>query len=327
MDEYSLTILSSSKDEFISRCITLIYPEIVKSLDELYLQSQNELKNKSANTNIKSKLAIFQKVLTDIPRWTNEMVANETNKIKKNANCDYLDDLISCVFVIQLKYLSAIRPSQKSKTIQLNIPESKDFIWKVYINSAKKIYKNIYLYADASPQEALKNKRAIELLIREAILETIRDYIPMNELLKLLMEKETVQVETEVAVAPITKKRSLSFDNVDELMDDKGKKSTNVVDRENPKGGMYGSIMEEDLTPLIEQQTLPLSLNDYEELPNNCGSVSDDELEPLPLFMEDYKVTEPKVTELKVVEPKVTELKVVEDFDFEELPDIEQLEL
>ena len=117
MDEYSPAFLSSSKDEFVARCLTLLTPEIIKSLDELYSQSQDMLKNKSAN--VKSKLAIFQKILTDIPKWTPEMVLEESNRIKKNTHCDYLDDLISCIFVIQLKYLSAIRPSQKNKTISV----------------------------------------------------------------------------------------------------------------------------------------------------------------------------------------------------------------
>ena len=64
----------------------------------------------------------------------------------KKSNCGYLNDLISCVHIIQLKSLTCMRVGNKQKKIDINVPSLTDFIHKVYINTARKLYTNIYLF-------------------------------------------------------------------------------------------------------------------------------------------------------------------------------------
>jgi len=68
----------------------------------------------------------------------------------------------------------------------------------VYINAARKIYTNVYLFEiGISSLKAQKNSRELEIIIRECILQTIRENIPVEELLKLYMN-ETVEDVVEV---------------------------------------------------------------------------------------------------------------------------------
>jgi glycosyltransferase involved in cell wall biosynthesis len=46
----------------------------------------------------------------------------------------------------QLKLLTAMRVGQKQKKININIPKLDDFIHKIYVHVARKIYKNVYLF-------------------------------------------------------------------------------------------------------------------------------------------------------------------------------------
>ena len=92
-----------------------------------------------------------------------------------------------------------MRTGNKQKKIDINVPSLTDFVHKVYINSARKIYTNIYLFEkNISPLQIQKHNRELELIIREQILDTIRDNIPVENILKVYLDEsieEDVQVE------------------------------------------------------------------------------------------------------------------------------------
>ena len=67
-------------------------------------------------------------------------------RIEVVSGCKYLEDLITCVHIIQLKALTCIRVGLKQKKIDIDIPSIDKFIHKVYINVARKLYSNVYLF-------------------------------------------------------------------------------------------------------------------------------------------------------------------------------------
>jgi hypothetical protein len=91
-----------------------------------------------------------------------------------------------------------MRVGTKQKKVNVNVPVLEDFVHKVYINAARKIYTNVYLFEiGISSLKAQKNSRELEIIIRECILQTIRENIPVEELLKLYMN-ETVEDVVEI---------------------------------------------------------------------------------------------------------------------------------
>jgi hypothetical protein len=91
-----------------------------------------------------------------------------------------------------------MRVGTKQKKVNVNVPVLEDFVHKVYINAARKIYTNVYLFElGISSLKGQKNSRELEIIIRECILQTIRENIPVEELLKLYMN-ETVEDVVEV---------------------------------------------------------------------------------------------------------------------------------
>ena len=129
------------------------------------------------------------------------MFENERKRIELTSGCKYLEDLISCVHIIQLKALTCIRVGMKQKKIDIDIPSVDKFIHKIYINTARKLYTNIYLFEkDIYPLQVQKNNRELETIVKESILTTIRDNIPVEQILKVYMEETE---EEEVTVEPI----------------------------------------------------------------------------------------------------------------------------
>ena len=73
-------------------------------------------------------LMTFQNFLSRIPKWNAEIVGTEVEKIKETSGCDYLEDLITCVHVIQLKALTCIRVGMEHRAIDIEIPKLDSFI-------------------------------------------------------------------------------------------------------------------------------------------------------------------------------------------------------
>jgi hypothetical protein len=142
------------------------------------------------NDEMDKYLMTFQNFISRIPKWNPTIIETERKRICDKSGCVYLEDLITCVHIIQLKILTAMRVGQKQKKIDINIPKLDDFIHKVYINVARKIYKNVYLFEiDVLPLQIQKHNRELEILIQEGILNTIRESIPVEAILKQYMEQ------------------------------------------------------------------------------------------------------------------------------------------
>jgi len=137
-------------------------------------------------------LMTFQNFLTRVPKWNPNIISQECERIKEKSNCSYIPDIITCVHINQLKMLSCMRVGTTQKKVNINVPNLEEFIHKVYINAARKIYTNVYLFETGiSSLKLQRNARDLEVLIRECIIQTIRENIPVEELLKLYMTETT----------------------------------------------------------------------------------------------------------------------------------------
>jgi hypothetical protein len=148
-------------------------------------------------------LMTFQNLLSRVPKWNNIIVEEEKKRIIERSGCDYLEDLITCVHIIQLKVLTCIRVGNKQKKIDISIPKLDMFVHKIYIHVARKVYRNVYLFEkNISPLQVQKNQRELESIIQECILMTIRESVPTEAIIRAYMD-ESVEQEEEVIIENI----------------------------------------------------------------------------------------------------------------------------
>ena len=196
MDDYSVSSLNESKNEWCARLLNLMTPHFLSGINSVYNESVSICEtNKERN----KYLMTFQNFLSRIPHWNGHIIENERERIIEASECHYLEDLITCIYIIQLKMLSCMRVSHENKKIDLNIPSLDTFIHTVYINIAKKVYTNVYLFEEnVEAMTKQRNNREVELIVRECIINTVRDSIPVAELLRIFMdESEEHDVVTE----------------------------------------------------------------------------------------------------------------------------------
>ena len=242
MDDFNVSALHESKNEWGARLLTILTPLIVEGFKSIFDES---LALCRTNNELDKYLMTFQNFISRIPKWNPTIIENEKKRICDKSGCSYLDDLITCVHIIQLKLLTAVRAGTKQKKVDIQIPKFEDFIHKVYIHVARKIYKNVYLFeANIPPLQTQKNHRELEVIIQECILNAVRESIPIDMILRAYLDetteddvveeiKETPMEEDKLAdsisSAPISQQLSsksptqlspkLTFDNVDMAID------------------------------------------------------------------------------------------------------------
>jgi len=196
MDDYSLSSLTESKNEWCARLVSLLTHHIIIGTDSIFGEAVEICRNEDEENKY---LMTFQNLLSTIPNWNPVTIEQEKIRIENNSGCKYLEDLITCVHIIQLKALTCIRVGQKQKKIDINIPSVDKFIHNIYINVARKLYTNIYLFEkDLYPLQIQKNKHEVEYLVKEAILLTIRENIPVERILQCYMEEnEDIEISNE----------------------------------------------------------------------------------------------------------------------------------
>jgi hypothetical protein len=190
MDDFNVSSLHESKNEWGSRLLTILTPHIIEGLKSIFDEAFKLCKE---NDEIDKYLMTFQNFITRIPKWNSNIIETERQRIIEKSNCGYLEDLITCVHIIQLKILTAMRAGQKQKKIDVNIPKLDDFIHKVYVNVARKVYKNVYLFeVGIPPLQIQKHNRELEIIVQECILNAVRESIPIETILRAYMD-ETVE--------------------------------------------------------------------------------------------------------------------------------------
>ena len=187
MDDFVTGSLHESKNEWGSRLLIILTPLITEGLKSIFDEAFKLCKE---NNEMDKYLMTFQNFISRIPKWNANIIEIERKRIIEKSGCEYLEDLITCVHIIQLKLLTAMRAGQKQKKIDINIPKLDDFIHKVYINVARKIYKNVYLFEiNIAPLQIQKNHRELEVIIQECILNSVRDSIPVESILRAYMDE------------------------------------------------------------------------------------------------------------------------------------------
>jgi hypothetical protein len=190
MDDFNSSTLHESKNEWGARLVIILTPLIIDGYKSIL---EEALKLCRENNETDKYLMTFQNFISRIPKWNPTIIETERKRICEKSGCAYLEDLITCVHIIQLKILTAMRVGQKQKKIDINIPKLDDFIHKTYINVARKVYKNTYLFEiNIHPLQIQKHNREIEIIVQECILNTLRESIPVEAILKAYMD-ETVE--------------------------------------------------------------------------------------------------------------------------------------
>jgi hypothetical protein len=228
----SINILVEAKKEYTNQLQKILTPRLYEGFKSIYediinLLSRELEENKTQSSSI---VKTFQKTLKEIPQWNQDMIKNEYNRIEKISNCDYFENLIEAIFITNTKILTSVQISDnKSKNIKINIPQCSHFIHKCYMECAKEIYKNPYIFDQSkilTPKEKHTNLRDALLLIDNSINNAIRDLLPIRDILLQGITKNNKQILNELT-------GDQSYEEENELKDENEENEDNEENEED----------------------------------------------------------------------------------------------
>ena len=215
MDDFNTNMLSEARNEYSSRLLNILTPLVIQGFKSIFKEAYELcVKNQESS----KYLMTFQNFLSRVPKWNQEIINVETERIIKTSKCDYLEDILTCVHITQLKILTSIRVSTKQKKIEIDIPKISDFVHRVYIEAARKIYQNVYLFEKhIMPLQQQKNMRECEIIVRECILKVISDSMPIEKILRAYIdETEEEEIIEETVEKPESEVKELLEETKDQ---------------------------------------------------------------------------------------------------------------
>lgn len=256
MDDFVISNLHESRNEWCGRLVTLLTPLVTEGIQSIF----NEAWKMCEESNETSKyLMTFQNLLARIPKWNSVILEEECKRIIEKSGCNYLEDLISCVHIIQLKVLTCIRVGNKQKKIDISIPKLDHFIHRVYIHVARKVYSNVYLFERGiSDLTIQKHKRELEIMTQECILVSIRESIPTESIIRAYLD-ESMEDEEEVIIEPVPETEEEKKEAEKETKEEDEKKEPEPIEPEELPASLSVENMDE------EKPVTRLSFNDIDE--------------------------------------------------------------
>jgi hypothetical protein len=206
MDGPEISVYGEAKGEYTRQLCVFLAP----CLETYFLRLLDEARSQAETS--QKYLWTFQNLLQCIPDWNQDKVMRETEVIQKDCKCDYLEELLTAVFIAHTKVLSAIRLSTKQKKLQITIPKIDHFLHRVLSECARTLWTNAFLFVDTNSIEKQKNLRQVSGLIHDSILQAIRGLLPVRTILREYLHEDedeetsapSIVEEPEVAVVTST---------------------------------------------------------------------------------------------------------------------------
>lgn len=316
MDDFNVSSLHESKNEWGARLITILTPLVIDGYKSILDEAIKLCKD---NGEMDKYLMTFQNFISRIPKWNQTIIETERKRICDKSGCSYLEDLVTCVHIIQLKILTSMRVGQKQKKVDIKIPKLDDFVHKTYINVARKVYKNVYLFEiNIPPLNIQKNHRELEIIVQECILNTLRESIPVEAILKAYMDetieedvveeikeqiieqpKKQEQPQQSQGVQPNAATNKVGFNDIDYVASSDGKFQNVVVPKtyENLDyiSNMRAEQRKQDEANDSDDDNIKISISDELVSPESLGllSIEEPKMDLLPdLLLDEIEVLE-----------------------------------
>jgi hypothetical protein len=182
---------SEARSEYTKQLATFIVPSLVGWFQQLWERNAGD-RNKS--------MTLFQGECEEIPRWNADRVHDEVRVLIERTGCDYMEELMTAVFIAHTKVLTAIRLGRKQAELSITVPKLDHFIHRVFREAARAYWKVPFLFLDSVPViERQKNLLQIEALASEAITTAVRSMLPVKEILQRYLEADSEEIEEDEA--------------------------------------------------------------------------------------------------------------------------------
>ena len=278
-----INYIVDAKSEYTKQLQTLLVPRIYEGIESIY--------DDANYNNTMNVLHTFQKLLREIPKWNKDIIDGETNRILEVTQCEWLENLLTAVFVSNTKILTAIKIKDHDGKIDITIPRLSHFIHRCYVEVARELYKNPYLLdkTNNSVKEKQQNLRETLGIIETCIEDAIRSLLPIQSLLKEYLGNININKDKQIG----------GDEEQDDIEDDEEEQDEEEQEEQEEQDEQD----EEEVEQINKEEDI--ELDDEEEL-DKIKETSEDEKLNKESIVESNPITKDQETK---IEDKEVELK------------------
>jgi len=202
-DAISHAYLVDAKAQYTDTLLDCIVPRIYEGFAELFSAAKQRSEDDS------EVIATYQQMLKAIPNWNQSIIDEEYNRILEASDCkDYFEDLLSAIFLVTIKILTHVQFANSKSNLDVEIPNAKSFVHGCYVNSARQIFNNPYLFDNREDRVPVLNQKknycfALDM-IKDAIRETLRKAVPVQD----IVQHSLLQDDDEDAIAEVSEAKN-----------------------------------------------------------------------------------------------------------------------
>jgi hypothetical protein len=272
------------KTEYTIFLINIMAPLVYEGIKSMYdkaievdKETEQAVLQGSINEN-PGVLKIFQHFLKNVQTLNSQLIEAEYIRIRDSSkHADIFEKLIRATFKSYIVLLTYNASDKECKLVNEKFHDKiniKDFIHKVYVESAKNIFLNPELFWHQFPTiDQQKNKRESISIIKEAIKEALIKVLPLNDIITEYLKNDYV-IQTEETKENKVRKLLIDEDQIE------NKHNINFFDdNDEPKEEHKDELMDKlnksvsKLDMIIDDNTKAFEDNEYNEKMNKFASL------------------------------------------------------
>lgn len=185
------SVIVEAKQEYTRQLCNVVKPVVYESIFNTYTEVVTNTEN------IDNVLIEFQEALKQIPKWNSDVIAEHVNAVLDS--CAFFNDLLSVVFLSNVRILSAVRMNHSGKKkIKIVVPTNDKFVHEVFKNVAKNIYNDPYLFSIKRYNGNVTNNiREVFDVIDVTVRDTIRGLLPFQNIIESYVTQQEEDDEEE----------------------------------------------------------------------------------------------------------------------------------
>jgi hypothetical protein len=175
-----MDVSSEAKNYLVHRLTTIMTPIMREKFIQMYKEALEQAKNSRGHV----VQNVFKVLLEEVANWNNTMIKEHT-EMYETASKGMLSNILASVFICYVKMLSStIRMSKDAKKMNITLPTNDNFVHACINNASIEFIKKMHIFRIEKEDE---RNEAIEEVCSRAIIKTIHDIIPINEIFSAYM--------------------------------------------------------------------------------------------------------------------------------------------
>ena len=311
------------KIEYTNFLINMMAPLVYEGIKSMYdksIEVEKETEQAVLQGTITENpgvLKIFQHFLKNVQTLNSQLIEAEYVRIRDSSkNADIFEKLIRATFKSYIILLTYNASGKECKLVNEKFHDKiniKDFIHKIYIESAKVLFLNSELFWHQYPTiEQQKNKRESISIIKESIKEALIKVLPLNDIISEYLKNDYI-VETEeikenkVRKLLIDEEQPINFFDDNEQKDDQ---KDELIEKLNKSVSKLDGIID-DNTKVLEDNEYNEKMNKFASLDLNGGKkiqIEQNQQEPQ---QENQRVNKQEPQQENQQEQDINEIKIL----------------